>query len=141
MILQQRYLGIDYGTRRIGIAISDPLNIIARTLITVMNTQRAIQEIKSIVEEYAIGSIVVGMPLNLKGEKGAKAQEVEEFISRMEKEISCPIIRWDERFTSKRVQQTFHELKVKKKQRERREKVDEMAAAFILQSYLDRRKE
>jgi putative Holliday junction resolvase len=136
----QRYLGIDYGSKRIGIAISDPLNIIARTLKTLLNTDTVVNEIKCIVDEYSIGYIVVGMPLNLKGERGKKAVEVEQFIVQIEKQVQCTFIRWDERFTTKRVQQTLRELNVKKKQRESKAKIDEMAAAHILQSYLDSRK-
>ena len=141
MMSQHRYLGIDYGTKRIGIAISDPLNIIARTLTTVVNTKNSLNEIKSFVDEYSISTIVVGMPLNLKGEKGMKALEVEEFVRQMKQNMDCTIIFWDERFTSKRVHQTYRELNVKKKQRQAKTKVDEMAAAFILQSYLDSRKQ
>jgi putative Holliday junction resolvase len=140
MTFVRRYLGIDYGSKRIGLAISDPLNIVARTLTTVLHSENALEKIKNIVNEYLIGCIVIGMPLTLKGEKGKQAQEVEKFIGLLEKEIRCPVVRWDERFTSKRVHQTFHELNVRKKHRENKSNIDKMAAAFILQSYLDSRK-
>ena len=73
----KRALGIDYGSTRIGVAVSDPLNIIAKGIEVVPNTPRCVERIREIAEEYEVGVIVVGMPFNLKGEAGKKAEEVE----------------------------------------------------------------
>ena len=135
-----RHLGIDYGTKRIGVAVSDPLNIIARGIGVVANSGDAIKEIRRLAEEYSVSTIVIGMPFNLKGEKGQKALEVEKFVGRLEAEVAAKIVKWDERFTTTRVHQTMRELGVSKTKRQSKPAVDMMAAAMILQSYLDSRK-
>jgi putative Holliday junction resolvase len=137
MMQQQRILGIDYGSRRIGIAVSDPMNIIARSVGVVINSPSMFDKIRTLVLEYAAVKIVVGMPYNLKGEKGSKAQEVEAFIDRLRQELSIEVVAADERFTSSTAMQTLVDMGVPKKQRQVKSKIDEMAAALILQGYLD----
>ena len=132
-----RYLGIDYGSKRIGIAISDPLNIIARPVKYILNSASTKTEFEKLFKEFEIGTIVVGMPFNLKGEKAQKADEVEHFISDTLSVFKLNIIRWDERFTTKQAHQTMIDMNVKKKQRQSKEMIDAMAAALMLQSYLD----
>jgi putative Holliday junction resolvase len=133
----KRILGIDYGSKRIGIAVSDPLGIIAQGVSVVANSSTMINEIKKLVHEYSAEMIVVGMPLNLKGEKGIKAEEVEKFITQIEKELQIEVVRFDERFTSKMAHQTLRDMEVKKKKRQAKGTIDRMAAALILQGYLD----
>ena len=133
----KRILGIDYGSKRIGIAVSDPLRIIAQGVSVVANSSTMINEIKKLVHEYSAEMIVVGMPLNLKGEKGIKAEEVEKFITQIEKELQIEVVRFDERFTSKMAHQTLRDMEVKKKKRQAKGTIDRMAAALILQGYLD----
>ena len=133
----KRILGIDYGSKRIGIAVSDPLRIIAQGISVVANSSTMINEIKKLVHEYGAEMIVVGMPLNLKGEKGIKAEEVEKFITQIEKELQIEVVRFDERFTSKMAHQTLRDMEVKKKKRQDKGTIDKMAAALILQGYLD----
>lgn len=132
-----RILGIDYGTKRIGVAISDPLRIIAKGIAVISNTPAAISELEKLVREYKPEKIIIGMPLNLKGEKGLKAEEVEIFIKLIENEIQIEVVRFDERFTSKIAQQTQRDMNVKKKARQVKGTIDSMAAALILQGYLD----
>ncbi len=132
-----RILGIDYGSKRIGIALSDPLKIIAKGLTVVQNSSRAIGEIKRLAAEHDVELIVVGMPLNLKGEKGTKAVEVIKFIRELEHKTGLRVIEWDERFTSATAHQTLLEMRVTKKGRRSKETIDEMASALILQGYLD----
>jgi putative Holliday junction resolvase len=132
-----RILGIDYGTKRIGIAISDPLRIIAKGITVISNTPAVITDLKKLVREYEPVKIIIGMPFNLKGEKGLKAEEVENFIKLIENEIKIEVVRFDERFTSKIAQQTQRDMNVKKKARQIKETIDSMAAALILQGYLD----
>ncbi|MBI5216206.1 MAG: Holliday junction resolvase RuvX [Ignavibacteriae bacterium] len=134
----QRCLGIDYGSKRIGIAISDPLNIIARPLKYILASSDVKKEFEKLLEEFQVKTIVVGMPYNLKGEKGQKAEEVEKFIADVLSQFTIEIVRWDERFSTKQVHQTLREMNVKKKQRQSKEMIDAMAAAVMLQSYLNK---
>lgn len=138
---QERFLGIDYGSRRLGIAVSDPTNSIARALAVVVNSPDSCREILSYVQEFKVTAIVIGMPLTLKGTKGMKAEEVEEFTMTLAREIpSVAIIPWDERFSSAEARGTLLAMGVKKKHRQEKARIDPMAAALILQAFLDRRK-
>jgi putative Holliday junction resolvase len=135
--LHRRILGIDYGSHRIGVAVSDPLCIIAQPVGVIENSSNRDEKIKKLLSDYDISMIVVGLPLNLKGERGQKAIEKEDFCGHLERAFGLPVIRWDERFTSKISQQTLRTMDVKKKTREKKGTIDSMAAALILQGYLD----
>jgi putative Holliday junction resolvase len=136
-----RILGIDFGTRRIGLSISDPLHIIAQSLATLENDETVLEEIREIVKREAVGLIVVGMPFTLKGDKASKAQEVEKFIDRLEEALAVTVVRWDERFTSSLAHDTMIRMGTKRKERrEQRGRIDAMAAAIMLQGFLDSRK-
>lgn len=132
-------MAIDYGSRRLGIAISDPMNIIAQGLSTLDNDGTLYEQLRAIVVDHAIGSIVVGMPYNLRGGSGIKAKEVEEFVKRLRAELGVPVATWDERFTSKLAQSAIREMGTRKMKRQRKGVVDRMASVLLLQSYLDRR--
>jgi putative holliday junction resolvase len=135
--LRPRILGIDYGSRRVGIAVSDPLGIIATGVDTIPNDPRLLDRIRQFVAKYDARMIVVGAPLNLKGETAAAGSAASEFADRLAKELGVPVERVDERFTSVRAHQTLLEMGVRKKERQSKERIDAMAAALILQSYLD----
>lgn len=135
----QRILAIDYGTVRIGVAVSDPLRIIAQALETYPNNRQFILQIAELIPEYNIGLVVVGMPLNLKGREEKKALEVRAFIEILERELAVPIMTWDERFTSTMAKNSLIEIGVKKKKRQEKSRIDQIAAALILQSFLDAR--
>lgn len=138
---QKRVLGIDYGSKRIGVSVSDPLQIIAQALETIPNNSRTFEAIAEIVQREQVGCVVVGMPLNLKGEKAQKAQEVMEFMKQLQKNIDIEILTWDERFTSSLAHDTLLRMGTKKKERRTNKgRVDSMAAAIMLQSFLDSRK-
>jgi len=136
-----RILGIDYGTKRIGIAVSDPLNIIARGVTVIPNSPETIEKIKRIAIEFGVEKIVVGVPINLKGRSDSMAAEVEEFIRLLGSELKLEIIRQDERFTSRIARQTLVDMNVGKMKRRAKGRIDEMASALILQGYLDGRGE
>lgn len=137
-----RILGIDYGSIRIGISVSDPLKIIAQGLRTISNDSRCLDEIVSIIAEQNIEKIIIGNPLNLKGEIGTKAEEVNAFVKKLKEKITLEIILLDERFTSVMAQRSIISMGTKKKQRQNNKgKIDEVAAAILLQSYLDSRKQ
>ena len=136
-----RILGIDYGTRRIGVSLSDPLQIIAQPFTTLPNDGKTLDRICELVDKEKVEAIVVGMPLNLKGEKAQKAQEVEQFIDLLVEKTSVEIIRWDERFTTTIAHQTMLDMGTKRgERRSDKGRIDAMAAAILLQSYLDSRK-
>ena len=137
----KRILGIDYGTRRIGISLSDPLQIIAQPFDTLPNDKIAVRRIREIVDSEGVGVVIVGMPLNLKGEKAQKAQEVERFIELLKGEMTAEIVCWDERFTTTMAHQTMLRMGTKREERRTNKgRIDAMAAAILLQSYLDSRK-
>ena len=133
----KRILGIDYGTKRIGLAISDPMRIIASALKFVPNNDDAIDEILNIAKKYEVEAIVIGIPLNLKGERAIKSEEVNEFIEKLREKSNLKIIEWDERFTTAIAKKTMLEMGLKKKQRQDRTRIDSMSAAILLQSYLN----
>jgi putative Holliday junction resolvase len=137
----QRILGIDFGTTRIGLSLSDPLQILAQPYDTLKNDNQLIERLSEIVRREEVILIVVGMPLNLKGVKGKKALEVDLFVGRLKEHLRGEIIVWDERFTTVMAHQTLHQMGTKKRDRETNKgRVDAMAASILLQSYLDSRK-
>ncbi len=137
----RRFLGIDFGSRRIGLSLSDPLGIIARPYETVGNDGGLWNRLKEIIAREQVVTCVVGMPLNLKGQMASKAKEVEVFVDTLKRETGIEVIRWDERFTTTIAQKTLREMNVRRKGRDAKSgTLDAMAAAVILQSYLDSRK-
>ena len=139
--MDKRVLGIDFGTVRVGVAVSDPLRIIAQSVGTFTNNKEIFDTIADVARQYDIGLVVIGMPFTLKGEKGIKAEEVDKFIARLKEKLSVDIVPWDERFTSRIAQQTLIQMGTTKKQRRTdKGKIDAMASALILQSFLDQTK-
>ncbi len=136
-----RVLGVDYGRKRVGIAVSDPLGIIARGVTVIERTKNLAADVCGIATELGAGSVVVGMPLTLDGGKGEMAREVEDFITALERVCGLPVIAVDERFSSSRARSTQIEMGVPRKKRRVKTEIDRMAAALILQDYLDSRGE
>lgn len=138
MIEQNRILGIDYGSVRIGLSLSDPLGIIAQPFRTLANDKMVWKNIDAILKSEQVTLVVVGMPLNLKGQQAQKAQEVKKFIEQLKLETSSEVVVWDERFTTMIARQTLLDMGTKKSQRRNNKgQVDSMAAAVMLQSFLD----
>jgi putative holliday junction resolvase len=135
-----RVLGIDYGTVRIGLAVSDPLKIFAQGLTTFDNNPAFFGKLLQVILEKDVSLIVVGLPLTLKGERGFKSDEVDEFIVNLKKRTPVEVVQWDERFTSRIAQQTILSMGMKKMKRREKGKVDEIAAAVMLQGFLDQTK-
>lgn len=133
-----RILAIDYGERRVGLALSDEFRIIASGLPTLDNSPRLIDEIRTLVERNAVSCIVVGLPLTLRGEIGASASAVLAFAERLRQECGVPIETFDERFTSSIAEDTMRRAGARRSQRRRKGKVDEIAAVILLQDYLQR---
>lgn len=132
-----RILGIDYGRVRVGIALSDPLNLIASGLTVLNNSPKLISEIGELIRRYGVGIVVVGLPLTLAGGKGEMALEVERFADELAASTGVRVVRSDERFSSRQAGRTMIEMGVPKKRRREKHRVDLMASAIILQHYLD----
>lgn len=136
--MEKRILGIDYGTKRIGLALSDPLRILATAFRTITQGPEIWKDLQGVIEENAVEFVVVGMPFNLKGVRGTKAQEVEEFISELKFRLRIEVVTWDERFTTSLAYQTQRASGMKKKDRRAsRNTIDSAAAAIMLQGFLD----
>ncbi|MDP1725399.1 MAG: Holliday junction resolvase RuvX [Bacteroidota bacterium] len=132
-----RILAIDYGTKRVGLAVTDPLQLIANTLGTV-RTHEAIAYLKTYLQKEEVVCFVVGKPLKMDGTDSQSAQYVEKFISLLAKTFPIiPIKRVDERFTSRIAQRALLEMGLKKKDRQKKENVDQVSAVLILQTYLE----
>ena len=133
-----RYLGIDYGEKRIGLAISDPTLTIAQAYKTIhfASKKNLMQQISSIVKELEIEKIVLGLPLTMKGSDSKKTTEVREFGEKLNEILSIPVIYFDERLSSVRAHQILREYG--KQPSKSRQKIDQLAAQQILQTYLDK---
>jgi putative Holliday junction resolvase len=132
-----RILSIDFGIKRCGIAISDPLKIIANAY-DVFSPDKIFDELKKIIKEKEIDTIVVGYPINLKGEKTETTLIVEKFIEQLKNKFpNIDIVKFDERLTSKMAQQTLIFTQTKKSQRQNKSNTDLISATILLQNYLD----
>jgi putative Holliday junction resolvase len=132
-----RILAIDHGTKRMGIAISDELKMIAQPLefIPADPFDQFLARLKTILREKEVELILVGMPRNMDGSYGPAAQKVREFVAVLNEAIGMPIKTWDERLTSAQAGRLLVAADVRRDKR--KEKVDKMAAAILLQCYLD----
>jgi putative Holliday junction resolvase len=135
-----RVLCIDYGEVRLGLALSDELCIIARPFGLVEAKGRdVLAEICATAAANQVGEIVVGMPLTLRGTASASTLRVEAFVETLKQRVAIPVVTWDERFSTKQSEQFLIQSGMRRQKRKR--KVDSVAAALILQSYLDAQKE
>jgi putative Holliday junction resolvase len=132
-----RILGIDYGDARIGIALSDELEILASPLETYksQSMRKDIDYVANIAKKHNCGKIVIGLPLNMNGTEGARVEKTKAFGSVLERVSSLPVVYKDERLTTVQVERVFDMGNVKKDKR--KQIVDRTAAVLILQSYLD----
>lgn len=132
-----RILALDHGTKRIGVAISDELKMIAQPLEFVPAEPFAAftARLKELLLEKQVELILVGMPRNMNGSYGPAALKVEEFVAVLKTAVTVPIKTWDERLTSAQANRFLIQGNVRRDKR--KEKVDKMAAAILLQSYLD----
>ncbi len=132
-----RILALDHGTKRIGVAVSDETKTIAQPLeyIPAEPFVDFLVRLKELLVEKEIDLILVGLPRNMDGSYGPAAQKVETFIAVLKAAITMPIKTWDERLTSAQANRVLIQAKVRRDKR--KEKVDKMAAAILLQSYLD----
>ena len=132
-----RILAIDHGTVRMGIAVSDELKMIAHPMEYIPAEPFAVflERLKNILREKEVELVLVGMPRNMDGSYGPAALKVQEFVTVLKDSLTVPIRTWDERLTSAQANRFLIQSHVRREKR--KEKVDSMAAAILLQSYLD----
>ncbi|MGA2867058.1 MAG: Holliday junction resolvase RuvX [Verrucomicrobiota bacterium] len=133
-----RILALDHGTRRVGLAISDELKLIAQPLdfIPAQPFAALLARLKELLREKEVELVLVGLPRNMDGSYGPAALQVQAFVAALQTALTVPIQTWDERLTSVQANRLLIQGHVRRAQR--KEKVDKLAAAILLQSYLDR---
>ena len=136
----KRFMGIDYGKKRVGLAVSDPLSIFASPLDTIP-TAKIIEYLKNYITGQEVEAFIVGYPRNMDNKPSEAAQYVDIFLKQLAKNIpQVPVILEDERFTSVLAFRSLIDSGVKKTDRRDKSAVDKVSAALILQTYLDRKK-
>jgi putative Holliday junction resolvase len=133
-----RCLGIDFGTRRIGLALSDPTGSLATPLPFLENTslKEVVAKFQELVKSHGVKTVVIGLPRNMDGSYGPSAQKVREFITQIQPHLSAEIISQDERLTTAQASRDLSQMGLT--QKDLRKKVDSSSAALILQQFLDR---
>ncbi len=134
-----RILGIDFGQKRIGVAISDPLGITAQPVTVIAKGKTFSEDIEALTQTMSqydgIQEIVVGLPITMKGEIGIQAQKVQEFVKALEEALPVKVSTFDERLTTAAVEKTL--ISAGLSRQKRKKVIDKSAASFMLQSYLD----
>ena len=133
-----RIMALDVGSRTIGIACSDALLMTAQGIKTIRRTslENDFKRLSELISEYEVHELVVGMPKNMNGTKGERAEKTEEFVEKMKEVIDLPITFWDERLSTVMAERQLIAADVSRKKR--KDVIDKMAAVVILQGYLDR---
>ncbi len=136
--LPGRILGIDFGLKRIGLAVSDPMRIIASALdtITYKSRRALLNRLVEVARKNEITQVVIGLPRHMDGREGEMARMVRQLIDELAKLVAVPVVAWDERLSSVQAERALREMGVRARDTKRGE-VDRLAAVFILQSYLD----
>lgn len=131
-------MSLDVGSRTIGIACSDALLMTAQGIETIRRTslEKDFNRLQELITEYEVHELVVGMPKNMNGTKGERAEKTEEFVNKMKDVIDLPVTYWDERLSTVMAERQLIAADVSRKKR--KSVIDKMAAVVILQGYLDR---
>ena len=135
-----RILGLDFGMKTIGVAVSDPFGWSAQGLEIIWrseenNLKKSMERLKAICKEYSVEQIVLGYPKNMNNTLGERVEKTEAFKRRIEKELKLPVILWDERLSTVAAERGLLEADLSRAKR--KQVIDKMAAVFILQGYLD----
>ena len=136
-----RLMGLDYGSKTVGVAVSDPLGLTAQGVETVWRKQenklrQTMARIEELISEYEIEKIILGFPKNMNNTIGERALKSLEFKEKLEGRTGLPVVMWDERLTTAEAERTLMETGVRRENR--KQFLDQMAAVLILQGYLDR---
>ena len=132
-----RILGIDFGEKRIGLAVSDPMGMTAQSLPTLENhnKKQVLAEFERICREREVAEVVIGIPRNMNGSFGPKAVQIQALVPELEKTLKIPVLTWDERLTSREAGRLMIEQGLSRKRQ--KEGSDRLAAMLILQNYLE----
>ena len=135
-----RILGLDYGSKTVGVAVSDPLGLTAQSVETIWRKQenklrQTLARIEELAAEYQAEKIVLGLPKNMNNTIGERAEKTLEFREMLERRTGLPVVMWDERITTVEAERTLMEASVRRENR--KQYLDQLAAVFILQGYLD----
>jgi putative Holliday junction resolvase len=133
-----RWMGLDIGQRRIGIALSDPLELFAQGYAVLERRNspvRDIEKLTEIIRAETVEGIVIGLPKNLNGTEGIMAEKIRKFGGQLERKTGLPLVYWDERLSTVAAERVLLEADLSRKKR--KQKIDQVAAVFILQNYLD----
>ena len=135
-----RILGLDYGSKTVGVAVSDPLGLTAQSVETIWRKQenklrQTLARIEELAAEYQAEKIVLGLPKNMNNTIGERAEKTLEFREMLERRTGLQVVMWDERLTTVEAERTLMEASVRRENR--RQYLDQLAAVFILQGYLD----
>ena len=139
-IIFMRIMGLDYGSKTVGVAISDPLGITAQAIETICRKdenklRKTCARIEELIKEYQVERIVLGLPKHMNNDIGNRAEKSIEFGQMLERRTGLEVVMWDERLTTVEAERTLIENKVRRE--ERKKYIDKIAAVFILQGYLD----
>jgi putative Holliday junction resolvase len=134
-----RILGLDYGSKRIGVAVCDELGITAQGLATITrkNRRQDIEKIAGFIRTYTVEKIVIGYPIKLDGTEGIQCEKVSKFARLLESAFSITVVKWDETLTTKEAEEVL--IRANMRREKRKTVIDKLAAALILQGYLDSR--
>ncbi len=136
-----KLIGLDVGSKTIGVAVSDELGITAQGLTTIHwdenDLHSADQELKKIIETHEVGKAIIGLPKNMNGSIGERGEASKRFAEHFEKTFQIPYVLWDERLTTAMAERVLLQADVSRKKRKK--VIDKMAAMMILQSYLDQK--
>ena len=135
-----RIRGLDYGSKTVGVAVSDPLGLTAQSVETIWRKQenklrQTLARIEELAAEYQAEKIVLGLPKNMNNTIGERAEKTLEFREMLERRTGLPVVMWDERLTTVEAERTLMEASVRRENR--KQYLDQLAAVFILQGYLD----
>lgn len=140
LVSEKRILAIDYGRKRIGLALSDPFKFFAYPFETLENDDRLFEKLKIIIREKSIEKIILGNPIKENGTPSILLPEILELKNYLENEFHLKVILWDERYTSKEAHQIIIQTVTKKSKRKEKGLIDRNAAAIILREYLRQNK-
>ena len=138
--MKERWMGLDYGTKTVGVAVSDALGITAQGVETVTRKsnkklRQTLARIEALIEEYEVSKIVLGLPKNMNNTLGERVEKTLAFKEMLERRTNLPVVMWDERLTTYAAEQILIESGVRRENR--KSVIDKIAAVLILQGYLD----
>ena len=139
LTMGQRLLGLDIGDKTIGLAISDPMFMIASPVKTIMRTKKfatAVAEMREIIKNEEVGGLLVGLPVSMDGTEGPRCQKTRDLTSEISMQLNLPVAFWDERLSTSAIER-FLVTEADMTRKRRKDVVDKMAAGYILQGALD----